>query len=202
MEAEKGGPRGQREVHAGQLGCEKWDSGSVGSGTAHLDLQHTYGLHFQERDGLGRPHSDRNPLCRGREVTPAHFFASSHTHVAGEKHGFWSQAWVLARPPPATGSLTQDTSPNTKSFTFLVCKMGIRTPIPWDSCEAVMRLYAFSAPHRAWLLKEAQRELFLQLGTFLCFSSESSLCLLTWLSKLCRDFRKDLLKNFLWGHSL
>lgn len=110
--------------------------------------------------------------------------------------------WVLARPRPATGSLTQDTSPNTKSFTFLVCKMGIRTPIPWDSCEAVMRLYAFSAPHRAWLLKEAQRELFLQLGTFLCFSSESSLCLLTWLSKLCRDFRKDLLKNFLWGHSL
>lgn len=101
MEAEKGGPRGQREVHAGQLGCEKWDSGSVGSGTAHLDLQHTYGLHFQERDGLGRPHSDRNPLCRGREVTPAHFFASSHTHVAGEKHGFWSQVNLGSSQAPA-----------------------------------------------------------------------------------------------------
>lgn len=63
-----------------------------------------------------------------------------------------------------------------------------------------MGLHTESAPHRPWLLGAAQRWLFLQLLEIPMPEKRPSL--LTWLPRLCRDFRRDLLRNSFWGHSL
>lgn len=203
----EGRTRTEQRGTRGGLGCQRQDSGLRLSreGPAHLDRQHADGLCLPQGDGLRRQHSDRDPIWRGRKVRPAPLPLSGCLHPCDGAKSMDSgikSTWALVRPWPVTGSLTLARLLNHYGPHSSPLENGDKNSDLTGLLRSRDKVTQIKCPSEGLALKRSSMMvIFSVLGPSRPLLGRRH-SLLTRLPRLHGDFRRDLLKNSLWGYSL